>query len=131
MTAMRRLSVLVLALALMGLLLAACGGDDDGGAVQTPSTTAASSGSSGGGGATVGVTIKNFAFTVVSVKAGSTVTVKNDDGTTHTVTADDKSFDAGEIPGGATKTFTAPDKPGDYKFHCHIHPSMTGTLTVT
>jgi len=35
------------------------------------------------------------------------------------------------VPGGSTQTFTAPSKAGSYKFHCNIHSSMHGTLTVT
>jgi plastocyanin len=49
----------------------------------------------------------------------------------HTVTSDDgKSFDVTVNP-GKTATFTAPSSPGTYKFHCKIHSSMHGTLTVT
>ena len=64
------------------------------------------------------------------MKAGATVTVMNTDTTTHTVAADDKSFDTGDIAAGASKTFVAP-KAGTYPFHCNIHNYMKGTLTVT
>jgi plastocyanin len=66
----------------------------------------------------------------ITVTAGSTVTVMNADTTTHTVAADNKSFDTGEIHAGATATFTAPMAAGTYKFHCNIHNYMMGTLTV-
>jgi plastocyanin len=33
-------------------------------------------------------------------------------------------------PAVATYTFTAPDKPGEYAFHCDVHPTMKGTVTV-
>jgi plastocyanin len=57
--------------------------------------------------------------------------VSNNDTPTHTVTSDDgKSFDVTVNP-GKTATFTAPSSPGTYKFHCKIHSSMHGTLTVT
>jgi len=86
--------------------------------------------SSGGGSNASGVTIKNLAFTTTPVKAGSTVTVTNNDTVAHTVTADDsKSFDV-TVNAGATATFTAP-AAGTYKFHCKIHSQMHGTLTVT
>ena len=65
-----------------------------------------------------------------TVKAGATVTVDNKDSITHTVTADNGEFNTGDISGGKTVTFTAPTKPGTYKFHCNIHAFMHGTLTV-
>jgi plastocyanin len=91
-----------------------------------------SSGSKGGSGDTksAGITIANFAFTASSVKAGSTVTVANNDTATHTVTADDgKSFNV-TVPAGKSATFTAP-AAGTYAFHCNIHNTMKSTLTVT
>jgi plastocyanin len=50
--------------------------------------------------------------------------------TEHTVTADDGSFDSGPLTGDATFTFTF-ETPGTYAYHCSIHSSMTGTVTVT
>ena len=91
-----------------------------------------SSGSKGGAGAntTSGVTIADLTFTTAPVKAGSTVTVTNNDSVTHTVTSDDgKSFNV-TVSGNKTATFTAP-AAGTYKFHCNIHSQMHGTLTVT
>ncbi|HEY3834897.1 MAG TPA: cupredoxin domain-containing protein [Acidimicrobiia bacterium] len=77
------------------------------------------------------ITIKNLHFTVVStVKAGSTVTVKNNDGFGHTVSQDSGGFDV-QVSGNGTATFKAPSKPGTYAFHCNIHPQMHGKLTVT
>jgi len=79
---------------------------------------------------TTGVTIKDLAFTTTPVKAGATVTVQNNDNVMHTVTSDDNtSFDVSIDP-GKSATFTAPSKAGSYKFHCKIHSSMHGTLTV-
>ena len=40
------------------------------------------------------------------------------------------SFDTGSTAPGAEGEFTAPAEPGTYAFHCAIHASMTGTLTV-
>ena len=77
------------------------------------------------------IVIANFSFSEISVKAGSTVTVSNNDTTTHTVSADDgKSFDV-RVDQGKSVTFTAPSAAGTYKFHCKIHSTMHGTLTVT
>jgi plastocyanin len=50
-------------------------------------------------------------------------------GTTHTITADDVSFNSGNIaPGGTfTHTFVA---TGTFTYHCSIHPTMHGTIQV-
>ena len=113
---MRRLVILLLA-GLLAVGLAACG---------SSSKSSSSSGSTGA----AEITIQNLAFTAKPVKAGATVTVKNMDGTTHTVTADKGGFNV-TVPGGGTATFTAPAAAGSYAFHCNIHSFMHGTLTVT
>jgi plastocyanin len=65
-----------------------------------------------------------------SVAAGSTVGVMNMDTEAHTVTADAaNAFDVKAAPGAMT-TFTAPTKPGTYKFHCTYHSNMHGVLVV-
>jgi len=80
----------------------------------------------------VKVTIKNFAFhpAKLEVSPGTKITVTNQDSATHTMTADDKSFDTGDIAQGKSATFTVPSKPGAYDYICSIHPNMKGTLTV-
>ena len=66
---------------------------------------------------------------VVSVAAGGVVKWGNDDGETHTVTANDVSFVSGNIGPGNTfsHTFTT---PGVVAYHCTIHPTMVGTIQV-
>lgn len=77
------------------------------------------------------ITIANFAFTgTFTVAPGSTVTVTNSDSVSHTLTANGGAFDTGIIAAGATKSFVAPSANGQYGFHCSIHSSMTGTLTI-
>jgi plastocyanin len=78
------------------------------------------------------VTIDNFAFSpkTLTVKAGSKLTVKNKDSTTHTFTADKGAFDTGDIDSGSSATVTV-KKPGTYAYHCNIHSSMHGTIKVT
>ncbi len=61
--------------------------------------------------------------------AHSTVTVVNDDGTAHTLTADRGGFDTGQLAAGARDTITV-GSPGRYRYHCAIHDYMTGTLVV-
>ncbi|MFB7724667.1 cupredoxin domain-containing protein [Nocardia sp. NPDC056100] len=64
-----------------------------------------------------------------SVKAGATITVRNDDTDEHTVTATGGAFDT-EVQGKQTVTFTAPTAPGTYDFYCKYHPGMKATLVV-
>lgn len=77
------------------------------------------------------IVIKDYKFSGPgSVSPGSQVTVKNEDSTNHTVTADgDGGFDV-TIDAGSTGTFTAPSQPGSYPYVCTFHGDMTGTLVV-
>jgi plastocyanin len=75
---------------------------------------------------------------LASATAGLVQWVNNDQnsgvyggtGTTHNITADDASFSSGNLAPGATfeRTFTV---AGTYAYHCSIHPTMKGTVTVT
>ena len=78
------------------------------------------------------VVIKNFSFAPkpVTVKAGSTITVINDDNTTHTLTADNGAFNTGDVGGGRRGSVTV-NRVGTYRYHCMIHPFMTGTARVS
>jgi plastocyanin len=77
------------------------------------------------------ITIKNFAFTPkpLMAKVGATVAVHNADSTAHTITADDKSFDTGNIEASGQKTITVA-KAGTFAYHCNIHNYMTGVIQV-
>jgi len=76
-------------------------------------------------------TIADFAFRPgsITVTAGETISWTNDDAAPHTATADDGSFDTGQLAEGASgsHTFTT---AGTFAYHCAIHPSMHGTVTV-
>ena len=75
--------------------------------------------------------IKNTTFpATITVVAGTTVTWANADIEKHTVTADDGSFDSGDVLAGA-KYEHAFAAAGTFKYHCIIHESMHGTVTVT
>ena len=78
------------------------------------------------------VTIKNFKFapSPLNVKAGSKVTVKNADGTTHTFTANNGASDTGDIERGSSASVTI-KKPGTFAYHCQIHNFMKGTIKAT
>jgi plastocyanin len=79
----------------------------------------------------VGVAIVDFAFdpALTGVAVGETVTWTNLGAAHHTVTADDSSFNSGNLASGESfsQTFAA---PGSYTYRCRIHPSMTGTIVV-
>ncbi len=78
------------------------------------------------------IQIEGFAFSSLDpVAPGTEISVENLDGALHTLTADDGSFNTEGLAGGASTTIVAPSAPGDYTFVCNIHPSMTGTLTVS
>jgi plastocyanin len=78
------------------------------------------------------VRIINFAFSpsALSVRAGTRVTFTNDDMATHTVTADSGLFNSGNLSTGQSFSFTFTSR-GSFAYHCRIHPSMTGTVSVT
>lgn len=113
-----RIAVMVAAGALG---LAACGGD---------STDTAPVEDAGAGG-TAAVSIVDFAFAPaeLTVSTGTEVTWKNDQAASHTVTGDDGEFDSANLAEGAefSQTF---DTAGTFTYHCEIHPTMTGTVTV-
>lgn len=80
------------------------------------------------------VKISDFAFTPanITVKKGDTVTWSNEDNVAHKIVeSDDRDGPSSdELQKGDTYTFTFNDV-GTFKYKCSIHPSMTGTVTVT
>lgn len=78
------------------------------------------------------INIENFEFDPdkLTVKAGDTITVTNRDGAAHTLTADDGSFDTGDLQGDESSEITI-DEPGKYSYLCEIHQYMKGTLRVS
>jgi plastocyanin len=128
------------------LLLAACSG---GGATTAPTAEASVEASmeasmeasapaaetpctEGTGGGDVSVAIADFAFNPADISAavGQTITFTNNDSAPHTATLDDDSCGTGNLNNGGSGglTFTA---PGTYPFHCAVHPTMKGTITVS
>jgi plastocyanin len=77
------------------------------------------------------ITIKDFTFRPadLSVKVGDTVKITNRDTTLHGLIADDRSFSAGSINAGNTRSVTV-IKAGRFSYHCTFHASMTGVITV-
>ena len=124
----RRRSLLALAVLLL-TMTAACGSEDSPSidATSSPTTTQAPTGEQG-----MTITIESFTFMPAELKVGvgDTVTIANSDGTTHTWTADDGSFDAGELAPDATSSHRF-EKAGTVAYHCEIHKTMKGTVVVS
>jgi plastocyanin len=82
---------------------------------------------------TVQAGVADFAFApaTVTAKVGDVITWTNAGPASHTVTVDDhSSCDTGSIASGATGSLTF-SAAGTYPFHCSIHSSMKGTITIT
>lgn len=121
---------------LAAIALAACGGSSTptaggtgtpapGAATPTPAAIVCAATGSG-----TAATIANFAFapSPVTVSSGGFATWTNNDSTTHTVTFD-SGPDCGNVAAGASVT-VAFNAPGTYPYHCSIHSSMKGSVTV-
>jgi plastocyanin len=115
-------------LGFVALLGAACGGGDDSGG------EASGGGGGGGGGGTTTLTASDFAFspTSLTVAAGDSIEVTNEDDAEHNFTAEDVGLDEDIEPGSSVTIDVGDAEPGTYDFHCEYHPdTMTGTLEVT
>ena len=77
------------------------------------------------------VSIKGFKFLPqrIALPVGSDLRVTNEDEAAHTLTADDKSFDTGNIPAGKEGHLKLSNE-GLFAYHCAIHDSMRGVLQV-
>jgi plastocyanin len=80
---------------------------------------------------TVPITVlfQEFSPSAIDAIVGDTINWSNVSERTHTVTADDDSFDSGELPGGNTFAVTA-GAAGTIAYHCTIHAGMTGEIDV-
>ncbi|MEP6615863.1 MAG: cupredoxin domain-containing protein [Ginsengibacter sp.] len=79
------------------------------------------------------VTISGMTFSpaTLTVKTGTTIVWKNNDGTAHTATSNDGStFNTGNILAGYSGTAVV-NTAGNFTYHCQIHSNMTGTIIVT
>jgi plastocyanin len=92
------------------------------------------------------VTIQDFSYSnaSVSIKAGGEVTWTNNGPSSHTATSDTPgAFNSGTLlpptggdpyggggSGGGAFQVTL-GTPGTYTYHCALHPTMHGTVTVT
>ena len=141
-----RLVACAVTLLLAGAACASGDGTDTGADAPQTSTTDKASPEANAPAGRPTITIKLIAFTPtdVQVAAGGTVTWRQDDVASHTVTSGrveqsggtatakpDGRFDSGNITKGQTFEFSFAE-PGTYPFYCAIHPAtMTGVVTVT
>ena len=77
------------------------------------------------------ISMKGLAFnpSALTISKGANVTWTNDDSTTHTVTSDTVAFQSGNLSPGNSFTHQF-NETGTFPYHCTIHPSMKGTITV-
>jgi plastocyanin len=145
-----------LALVLAGLVLASCGGGGGGsygGGVSTP--TAQTPPATDSGTTMVGILgdrgANSFNPNPVTVKSGAKVAWRNQDGILHRIVQDkaqagggdsndpygtpgnsgsSDGFDAGDTTPGATSNALTMNVSGTVRYHCAIHPGMTGSIVV-
>lgn len=86
--------------------------------------------------ATITYSDDGFSPSTITVKAGTTVTVKNTssdelqyDSDPHPTHTDNEELNVGAIDPGKSGTFT-PNTKGTFGYHNHLSPSHKGTITV-
>lgn len=147
---MNRFSAVVLLLA-GGLAAGSCGGSS-----SSPMGSTTPSGVTAGGTAAVSVTIignngsMSFSPDPVKVRVGQSITWKNGDAIVHQVIQDSggdmggggggyyggggsagTGFDMGQLAPGTTSPSITFTTAGTVRYHCAIHPTMTGTITIS
>jgi len=120
------------AIASLALVISACGSNDSSTPPTAPTPTPPAS-----GGTTVTIPTETstagaaaYGMNPLTIATGTTVAFRNSDAVAHTATADAAGgFNTGNIAanGTANVTFSA---AGTVKYHCTIHPGMTGTIVV-
>jgi len=77
------------------------------------------------------VHIADFQFNpaAITVHVGDTISFINDDEAAHTVTADGKSFDSGNLDQNQKWSFTF-KKSGTFTYICAYHPMMKASIKV-
>ena len=81
------------------------------------------------GTASVNVLFQSFSPSRVDLLPGETVAWTNQSERLHTLTANDGSFDSGELAGGRTFSHRFAGA-GSYAYHCRLHPGMVGSVDV-
>ncbi len=131
---MKNICAAVISLIFVSVLLTGCqsqSGNSYSSPTATPTVTPSATPTPTATGSTAAVSIQNFSFVPqnLAISAGTTVTWTNNDSTTHTVTENSSAFDSGNLAPGATFSFKF-TVAGTFEYHCGIHTSMTGSVTV-
>jgi len=107
------------------LMVRGCSADPS--SAQPPETSDSPGGLLGAGD---GYVVEGYSFDPLTVSPGQVVDVTNGDDEPHTLTAEGGEFDTGSFDMADPGRFSAPERPGTYRFVCRVHPSMQGTLAV-
>jgi plastocyanin len=111
----------VVGISLIVLMAAAC---------SSSSTMVANSCGSSGAAANVNATdSKVFSPSSATITHGQSVCWQNNGSLSHTVTSNDATSFNSNLPSGQIFVHTFPTA-GSFPYHCTIHASMTGTITV-
>lgn len=104
------------------------------GGTQAPAGTSAASApcTDSTGTTVVAVGVANNAWQQpINAKVGDVITWTNGDTVPHKVALDDGSCAMSDnIPGGGSKSLVF-SVAGTFPFHCSVHPSMKGTITIS
>lgn len=125
---MKKAGAILSTLLILGIILAVgsgCGSSSSDGSGSDGAGPTTISGNS----AEVRMQGSKFAPADLIVDKGTTVTWSNEDSTTHTVTADSKVFNSGNMSKGQNFGYTF-NESGAIDYACTIHPSMKGKVTV-
>ena len=97
---------------------------------DAPASDAPASDEPGSGSTSVAIIDNDFTPSSVEVPLGGEVVWRHNGQNPHTVTFDDDGPDSGNMDSGDTFGATF-DEAGEFSYHCEIHSSMTGTVTVS
>jgi len=101
---------------------------------QAPAATTAGSAvcADSTGPTTVDAAVGGFQWGPVNAKVGDVITWTNSDAAPHGVVLDDGSCRmSSNIPPNGGKASLVFSTPGTYPFHCTVHPTMKGTITIS
>lgn len=110
----------------VSILLLACSKSDDG---NSEGNNNANNNNNNNLSSSVSIGSSSFSPATITVKSGTTVTWTNNANDVHTVTADNGSFNSGDLDYYKTysRTFT---QAGTYQYHCAHHANMKGSVVV-